>query len=157
MKKGILIVVGLLLTLFFSGCGDITASVLCSPNEFEDAETEYQGRIGLCVDQMELGICSNYWPNSSIDQTYGAYILQNLADPNGMGLLGKPFAGVMATLAVDDNGGGMYAFLTGTVHEVEGIKIRTEFQYRSYSDYLKEDLDEGTDKYKVFVGPVFNF
>jgi len=156
MKKLIFMLV---LICFCFGCSEqMAVTLLSSPNEFEDSTTEYAIRLGAQVEQTEVGLASYWWPegDADIDQTYGAYILQSLTDPNGLGLLGRPYIGGQATLDID-NDGGMYAFIAGTVYEMGGVEILTEFQLRSFSEYLKEANDSGTDRYKVAIGTRFRF
>jgi len=149
----------------FAGCAEkatMTATLLGSPGELEDFETEYTGRVGVQIEQTEVGIATCFWPESDVDQVYEIYALQFLTDPNGLGLIGRPYIGGHITL--DKilpnrvvNNGGMYAFITGTAHEIGGVEILTEFQWRLYTDSLEEHHDNGTDRYKVGIGPRFSF
>gem|GEM_PF-5978040 len=133
------------------------ATLLGSPGQFEDAPTEYTGRFGAQINRMEIGGAIHCWPEEEkMGQAYGIYILQPLTDPNGLWLLGEPYVGFQTTTDIS-NDSGMYAFITGTVQELGGIEILTEFQWRSYSDSLKATHDDSKGEYLLSVGPRFLF
>ena len=119
-------------------------------NEVEDT-LEYVGRIGLRTANTELGVASDWWMGSDPRQSYGVYAVQFLTDPNG--LLGTlPYAGVQATLDVEDDSGGMYGFVAGTIIPIKGLDVVTEFQAGRFSEVLDEKMTAAEDEYKVFVG-----
>jgi len=119
-------------------------------NEIEDT-LEYVGRIGLRTANTELGVASDWWMGSDPRQSYGVYAVQFLTDPNG--LLGTlPYAGVQATLDIEDDSGGMYGFVAGTIIPIKGLDVVTEFQTRRFNDALAEKMAAAEDEYKVFVG-----
>lgn len=166
MKKTIFIVV--LAILLMAGCGEKTAKVQPSlwllsgatvqdteaENEIEDS-LEYVGRIGVQFGQTETGVASDWWMGGDPRQSYGVYAIQFLTDdPNS--IVGTPYLGVQATLDVEEDSGGMYGFVAGTIVPLGGLDVVTEFQARQYSDVLSEKL-EGNDEYKAFVGLRFKF
>ena len=119
-------------------------------NEIEDT-LEYVGRIGLRTANTELGVASDWWMGSDPRQSYGVYAVQFLTDPNG--LLGTlPYAGVQATLDIEDESSGMYGFVAGTIIPIKGLDVVTEFQARRFSEVLDEKMTANEDEYKVFVG-----
>jgi len=119
-------------------------------NEIEDS-LEYVGRIGLRTANTELGVASDWWMGSDPRQSYGVYAVQFLTDPNG--LLGTlPYAGVQATLDIEDDSGGMYGFVAGTIVPIGGLDVVTEFQARRFNEVLADKMTAAEDEYKVFVG-----
>ena len=163
MRK-LLIVLALVLLVGCSSQVRPTASLLTGRNiELENETTEYVGRVGLSVEQSEFGLSTIYLDrfedgDSEADlQTYGVYVLQNLqlADPN-IPLLGRPYIGAQATLDLDDDGA-LYGLIVGSVTELGGIEILTEFQTRHYDEAMKALQGETEDKYKIIVGPRFKF
>lgn len=163
MKRVILIVV--LAILLVAGCAE-TAKVQPaawllsganvqsgdSENEIEDT-LEYVGRVGVQVGQTEAGLASN-WFKGNPRQEYGVYFIQFLAqDPNN--LLSKTYIGAQATLDVKEEGG-MYGFMAGTILNVGGVDLATEFRASTYTEALGDKMDS-QDRYKVFVGPRFKF
>jgi len=124
-----------------------------SENEIEDT-LEYIGRVGVQVGQTEAGIASDWWMGSP-RQSYGVYAIQFLtADPNS--LVGTPYIGAQATMDVEEQGG-MYGFVTGTILDIGGMDVVTEFQVRTYNEVLETQMPNSEDRYKAFVGLRFKF
>ena len=151
-----LIITIMLAALCLCGCSGMSATFLGGPDLGSQAN-EYAARIGYGNEKTEVGVVGYYWSDSDIDEVFGVYILQSLTDPNGLGLLGRPYIGGQATVADGRGDGGMYGFITGTVLDIGGVDILTEFQWRSYSESLAEAHDDGSDKYKLFIAPRFYF
>lgn len=164
MKKLILALAAFLLV---AGCGEQfqpTAALLTGRNiDLESETTEYIGRLGIAFEQTEFGLETIYLDIFDADdddadlQTYGVYILQNLqiVDPN-IPLIGRPYLGAQATLDLD-NDGGLYGLFLGSITELGGVDILTEFQTRHYNEAIKVLQGESEDKYKIIVGPRFRF
>jgi len=156
-----------LICILLVGCSEEitpTASLLTGRNvELENESTEYIGRLGVEVEGTEVGLSTIYLDrfedgDSEADlQTYGVYVIQNLqiVDPN-MPLIGKPYIGAQATLDLDDDGA-LYGLIIGSVTNLGGVEILTEFQTRHYDDAMKALQGESEDKYKIIVGPRFKF
>ena len=162
MQRTLLIVA--LALLFGAGCAErlspmkpavwllsgANAAAVDSADEIENT-LEYVGRIGLRTANTELGAASDWWMGSDPRQSYGVYAVQFLTDPNG--LLGTlPYAGVQATLDIEDDSGGMYGFVAGTIVPIGGLDVVTEFQARRFNEALADKMSAAEDEYKVFVG-----
>ena len=157
MKK-LLFCFALLVGLLVAGCQDslTPTATLLSGTDIDNQANEYIGRLGVQLGPTEVGLASHWWDRSDAHQVYGVYALQSLADPNGLGLLGRPYLGGQVTLDLDDDGG-MYGFVVGTVYDLAGIEILTEFQVRTYTEALDALHPESEDRYKLFVGPRIRF
>jgi len=168
MKGLVLLILMSLMSLtcaFLVGCSQlenpqVLASVLTGPDieENPDNDTainETVGRVGIKAGHLKFGYQSHYFEGHGPDSAHGLFIAQDLvADPNGAGLLGKPYIGGFGTFNNDEI---MYGPYIGTEYIIQGIKFNTEFQIRSF-DRALEVLDrEDVDKYRVVAGPVFYF
>lgn len=164
MKKVMLILL-VFCGLLVAGCSEQTAKVtpsvwLLSGANVQDTESqndmqdslEYVGRLGIQVDQTEFGVASDWWMGSDPRQSYGIYAVRFLP----LDLLGESYVGAQATLDVEEDSGGMYGFVAGTIVPVGGLDVVTEFQARQYSDDLADKM-AGNDEYKAFVGLRFKF
>jgi hypothetical protein len=166
MKKGIVVLLAVCAAVLIAGCNEklcktkLTGTFLSSPNEFEETDvgTEYVVRGGVLVENTEIGVAGYFWPEGNdTDPTYGVYALQYLTDPNGLPIIGRPYAGALATFGGVNDNGNMFGFVTGTIINVAGVDVRTEMQFREYKDALAEEHDSGSDEYKVYVGLDFPF
>jgi len=149
----------LILVFLAAGCSQTlkpAAWLLAGTNaqDLDTADIEYIGRLGLQSDQTEFGLASNWWQAGN--QSYGVYALQFLpADPNG--LLGTPYLGLSATVDVARENGGLYGFITGTILNIGGIDVVTEFTARTYNEDIKERMPESENKYRIFAGSRLRF
>lgn len=157
MVRYIVFVVACLLLLV--GCGlTPTATLLTGQSvEFEENTTEYVGRLGVVAEQTEFGFASNWWTRTEENQhAYGVYVLQKLINDPNVPILGGSYLGAQVTVDLDKDSG-MYGPILGTVVNIGGIDILTEFHYLHYDDTLKALQNETSDKYKIYVGPRFKF
>lgn len=160
MKK-LLFLITIICLLLFAGCSDSmrpTVSMLSGSNiELDEESVEYIGRIGIQNDGMNFGLQST-WADDAEEQnqSYGVYITQELTNDPNLPVLGKMYLGAQASLNLD-NDGGSYGPIVGTIIDVGGIEIVTEFQYRHFNDALAALNSEREDKYRVIVGPKFKF
>jgi len=155
--------------LLFAGCGEkqmavqpaawllsgANTSAADGENEVEDS-LEYLGRVGVQSGQTEFGATSSWWMGTNPRQNYGIYIIQFISpDPNG--ILGtQPYAGVQASLDVEDDDGGLYGFMVGTIVPVSGLDVVTEFQMLNYNEALDQSMTNEDEK-RLFVGLRFKF
>lgn len=143
--------------LLFAGCAEpIQPKVwLLSGSQPDnmDSNIEYLGRVGI-GDKTEIGLTANWWEQDP-HQSYGLYALRYLpTDPNSM--LGNPYAGAHSTLYVSENRGGMYGFFAGTIQNIGGIDLVTEYQYRVVGEAIASQTGKKDDQ-RIFIGGAFKF
>jgi len=155
------IVILFTMALLVAGCSENlrpTASFLTGRNvEIEGESEEYVGRIGAQIDRVDFGLAAT-WLNKAKEnrQAYGVYILQQFINDPNLPVLGNAYIGAQATLNLEEDTG-FYGPIIGTSTYLGGVEILTEFQYRHYDDAIKAIQGETEDKYKIFIGPKFQF
>jgi len=165
LKKGkemrtMWLIMMLLAVVCLAGCSETaktTATVLVGSNtEMDEGSEEYTVRVGVQSDDVELGIVGSCWSaeNSDDGEVYGLYILQSLMDPNGLALVGRPYIAAQG-LVTPDTKGRIFGLMAGTVHEIGGVEILSEFEWRPDIDI--PDGSEEMDEWKMSVGPRIKF
>lgn len=158
----------LMIVVLCVGCGDIEKPPLRAWLVGSDTGQEYSARIGVMQDQLEIGIGGSWWIQDDPHQVFTTYLVQHLLEPDKPVLtldtpadakileLGQPYIGVTASLDLDEDGG-MYGPIAGVIMEVGGVKVVTEYQYRTFNGAMKSTMGDSSDAHTVLIGPLFEF
>lgn len=151
----------LLLACLVGGCiepickpGD-TVNVwgLAAP-EYDNAQDEFQGRIGLQRKTVEAGYETSYVGGRMENQTHGAYAVVYLTPTE----MGSPYIGYHASLVLGDiEDSAYYGPIAGVLVNIGGIDSVVEYQYRDYTGSLADLQQNGSDSHRVFAGVRIKF
>jgi len=152
MKYALLMLLPLLVLL--TGCqGERMTAWALSSTDVSANDNEFVGRIGVASD-VEIGLQSDWIGMHGERQWYGVYILADIGDPNG--LLGQPYVGAQASLALDEDGGA-YGPIVGTKFPInERVSAVTEGWYRDFNGKL-DDKGIVDDEWKALFGMRIKF
>lgn len=123
-------------------------------SDLDSQENEFVGRVGVQLEDVEMGLESVWQGVHGDGQAYGAYVLMHLLGEPGV--LGKPYLGYHATI-IDAEDGGAYGPIAGTKYEL-GANLETVLEgwYRDFTGNLKQTA-ESNDIWKLFAGVRYKF
>ena len=125
------------LTVWFMGTSDL-----------DSPDNEFIARLGVQLEDVEVGAQSHWLGVHGDNQSYGVYALLHL-EGDFTSWVGRPYVGYAASLGVDSEDGSSYGPVLGTVYSKIFV---IEYQYRDFSGKLGEQLGDENDVHKVFVG-----
>ena len=114
----------------------------------DSVDNDIVGRVGLRNPQgIEFGAESNWIGVHGANQNYGAYVIGELDKTP----VGTPYIGGHASI-IDDEDGGFYGPVAGTILEVAGIETVIEYQYLEFTGMMEDAQGVWNDEHKVLVG-----
>jgi hypothetical protein len=111
------------------------------------------GRAGLRNPEgIEFGAESTWVGIHGENQAYGAYAIAEIP----METIAVPYVGYHTTIANDQEDGGFYGPIAGTIIEVRGIETVIEYQYLDFVGFMS-DTSAPNDRHNLYAGLRFRF